>query len=277
MYTYQTLENVEFNKILDCFNQAFQDYYIPFKLSENQLRMRFKLSLVDLSCSFGAFYSDQLVGFIFNSCSEFNNRKVVFDVGTGVIPEHRSKHVLKNLLAFSEPKLKEKGIEEYYLEVLQPNEKAIKIYEKYGFKITRSFSVLKVSQNNNITFKIDNCELKEFNLNQINHCLNIKPSYENSTNIIMSNQELFEVAYKINNNQISAYCIYSSNDGSIAQLGYSSLNDLKKVILSLLNNYDEIIIKNLDLDNQEVYQMLIEVGFKELVKQYEMVKILKGD
>lgn len=109
MYTYQSLEHVSDQIITECFNLAFSDYELPMHLTEEILRLIFTKSCVDKKYSFGAFCQDELVGFIFNSCSVQNGEKVVFDAGTGVVPTHRGKRVFSDLFEYAWEKLKKAG------------------------------------------------------------------------------------------------------------------------------------------------------------------------
>lgn len=98
MYSYGNLKNISDKELTDCFNQAFADYPLPFHLTEEELKSRLRASCVDKELSYGAFFNGNLIGFILNSYNIYNDKKVVFDVATGIIPEHRGK---KYLLSFS--------------------------------------------------------------------------------------------------------------------------------------------------------------------------------
>ena len=101
MYTYQCLACQSYTEIADCLNLAFSDYALPVQLSAEQVEAFFASSGADLRLSFGAFYDNRLIGFMVNACSIYNEERAVFDVATGVVPEHRGKKVFTNLFSFA--------------------------------------------------------------------------------------------------------------------------------------------------------------------------------
>ena len=161
MYTYQCLVNQSYAEIADCLNLAFSDYALPVQLSAEQVEAFFASSGADLRLSYGAFYDNRLIGFMVNACSIYNGERAVFDVATGVVPEHRGKKVFTNLFSFAEGELRKQGVEKYYLEVLQQNQKAINAYQKQGFAVCRAFSVLKASHR---TPDSDACSMTQVDL-----------------------------------------------------------------------------------------------------------------
>lgn len=274
MYHYKSLQDVSYNEIAKCLNLAFSDYYLPIHLTEKELKTHFEMSGVDKELSYGAFLDNEMVGFIFNSCNTYNEQKAVFDVGTGVIPNHRGNGVFANLFRCTEQELKKHQIEKYYLEVLQQNERAITSYKKQGFTVTREFSILMSSNYNKETAdaKVEYKDFEEFDFNKIRNCIYVQPSYEHSTNILKINPIVYSVAYKQENNNISAFCIFSKKDGRILQLGYTDIRELKLIIQHLLLRFNSIIVKNIDVAYSHVIEMFDSIGFHEVGKQFEMVK-----
>ncbi|MEG0177360.1 GNAT family N-acetyltransferase [Anaerorhabdus sp.] len=278
MYSYKSLNNISYSEIAKCFNLAFSDYYLQLQLTAKQLQTHFEISGVDKNLSYGAFVENQMIGFIFNSSTIYNEQIVVFDVGTGVIPEHRGKKVFTTLFRFTEQELQKHQIEKYYLEVLQQNDKAISSYRKQGFTVTREFSILSISNYNE---EIEHKEVKyinftDFDLKKISPCNYVKPSYEHSTNILKINPNLYEVAFTQDNNTICAFSVFSKEDGRIIQLGYTDINQLKLVIEQLLSKFNNITVKNIDVVYLEVLKLLHSLGFCEVCQQFEMVKTISS-
>lgn len=276
MYSYKSLNNISYHDITKSLNLAFSDYYLPIQLSENEVQTRFKMSGVNKELSYGAFLGNQMVGFIFNSCNIYNNHKAVFDVATGVIPEHRGNQVFTNLFKYAEKNLQKYEIEKYYLEVLQQNDKAISLYKNQGFTVTREFSILKASSYTKGTVNegVEYIEFNNFDLNQISHCNCVNPSYEHSINILKINPNFYSVSYKQKNDKITAFCIFSKQDGRIIQLGYTDLFQLKIIVEHLLSKFENISVKNIDVIYSEVLSMFHSLGFNEVTKQFEMVKTI---
>lgn len=274
MLIYKSLKDVSYEEIARCFNIAFSDYNLPLQLTEKQIQTHFEMSGVNKELSYGAFLDNEMVGFIFNSCNIYNEEKVVFDAGTGVVPEQRGKGVFTNLFNFNEQELQKYKIKKYYLEVLQQNNKAIEAYKKNGFDIVREFSILKATNTGvNITTEPMACiELDNFKFSSIEHCNLVKPSYEHSTNVLKINPNCYNVALREKENKVTAFCVFSKVTGSIVQLGYTDIEDLKIIIEQLLLRFKDVTIKNIDINYSEVLNLLHDIGFHEITKQFEMSK-----
>jgi len=70
-----TLDQVEFTKIVDCFNLSFSDYFIKFVVDEAYLKKRWHGANMDLNLSAGILDGDDLVGFIAIGIGERNGKK----------------------------------------------------------------------------------------------------------------------------------------------------------------------------------------------------------
>ena len=274
MYSYKSLVGLPYSQLADCFNLAFSDYFIPMKLSAEGLKVLFEMSCVDRALSYGAFVGDEMVGFIFNSCGIYNKQRVVFDVGTGVIPEHRGRRVFTNLFKFAEQELKNQQVEKYYLEVLQQNDRAIASYKKQGFEVVREFHVLKsvglVQERTDLN--VEYCDLEEFDFGRVSSCACLSPSYEHSTEVIMKNPSLYRVAYSLKDGNVTAFCVFTKNGGRVIQLGYADIGELRLVIRCVMAEYKNIVVKNLDSSYTEVLEIFLSLGFTEMCRQFEMVK-----
>ena len=113
MYHFQSLQEISMQQLAECFNLAFSDYEQPIRFTLESLKYYLTASAVDLSLSFGAFCEDQMVAFILNSSGMYQDQRVVFDAGTGVIPGHRGKKVFSGLFEYTCRQLKDRGIVRY--------------------------------------------------------------------------------------------------------------------------------------------------------------------
>lgn len=278
MYTYQCLVNQSYPEIADCLNRAFSDYALPIQMSAEQVEAFFTFSGADLRLSYGAFYDNRLIGFMVNTCSVYNGERAVFDVATGVVPEHRGKKVFTNLFSFAAGELRKQGVEKYYLEALQQNQKAINAYQKQGFAVCRAFSVLKASHR---TPDSDACsmtqvDLDAFDFEKVRQCVCVPPSFENSTAILKRNPDSYAVAYREQGNGIGAFCVFQKQRGQLMQLSFADLAQLKEILQWLFSQYPEIVIKNIDKSYPQVMELLLSLGAQEVAEQYEMVKVLSN-
>jgi len=83
----KTLENIDKKDILHVFNKSFSDYFIPFKLTEEQLNSKMLADKTNLNLSVGVFENKNLIAFILHGFDKINNEKVIYNGGTGVIPK----------------------------------------------------------------------------------------------------------------------------------------------------------------------------------------------
>lgn len=247
-------------------------------MNAEQVEAFFASSGANLRLSYGAFYDNRLVGFMVNACSVYNGERAVFDVATGVVPEHRGKKVFTNLFSFAAGELRKQGVEKYYLEVLQQNQKAINAYQKHGFSVCRAFSVLKAFHRTPDfdTFSMTQVDLDAFDFEKAHQCVCVPPSFENSTAILMRNPASFAVAYREQENGIGAFCVFHKQRGKLMQLGYADLSQLEEILRWLFSQYPEIVIKNIDKSYPQVMKLLLSLGAQEVAEQYEMIKVLNN-
>lgn len=276
MYTYQCLAGQSYAEIADCLNLAFSDYALPIQMSAEQVEAFFASSGADLRLSYGAFYDNRLIGFMVNACSVYIGERAVFDVATGVVPEHRGKKVFTNLFPYAVGELQKQGVEKYYLEVLQQNQKAIHAYQKQGFAVCRAFSVLKAPHRipDSGACSITQVDLDAFDFEKAHQCVCVPPSFENSTAILMRNPASYAVAYREQENRIGAFCVFHKQRGQLMQMGYADLSQLEEILQWLFSQYPEIVIKNIDKSYPQVIDLLQSLGAQEVTEQFEMVKVL---
>ena len=267
MYNFRALDKVSMEQLAACFNSAFSDYEQPIHFTTESLKYYLTASAVDLALSFGAFCEEQMVGFILNSSGIYNDQSVVFDAGTGVVPEHRGKKVFSELFEYTAQQLQQSGITRYYLEVLQGNDRAVTIYGKKGFSVLREYSVLLGSGfAGDLDPDIKCVPYQEFDAFEA--AVSVEPSFEHTTHNINQNPQLYEVRYLDN----QAYCIYAKRNGEIIQMHYNELDALKKVMSAVVAQYPRAMAKNVDYKYGDVLKMLTEIGFKEITSQFEMAR-----
>lgn len=267
MYHFRALDEISMQQLAQCLNLSFSDYEQPICFTPESLKYYLTASAVELSLSFGAFYDEQLVAVILNSSGIYKKQSVVFDAGTGVIPGHRGKKVFSALFAYTIQQLQHRNIARYYLEVLQSNHRAVSIYRDKGFSVQREYSVLTASGPrqdwDNRVMAIPYRDFEAFSTK-----FSVEPSFEHTLFTVNLNPQLYEVLYLPN----QAYCIYAKKNGELIQMHYNELDALKEVVSALTNRYPSAMAKNVDCNCYDVIQMLMEIGFVEITKQYEMAR-----
>lgn len=134
----KSLENTCFGTLFEAFGQAFADYEV--QLDETQLRRMLRRRGFDPRLSFAAFDGERIAAFTLNGTGNFNGLPTAYDTGTGTLEAYRGQGLAAKVFEHSIPYLREAGIRQYLLEVLQHNTKAVSVYRKLGFETAREFN-----------------------------------------------------------------------------------------------------------------------------------------
>ncbi|EFA81461.1 GCN5-related N-acetyltransferase [Heterostelium album PN500] len=144
---FKTLENNSADSIVVCLKKAFIDYFVSFQALETQyFENRWRVGMIDYKASIGSFdvETNELVGIVLWCIdSNKNGQRVAFNIATGVQPEYRRGGLTNRMIDFSVKLLKAEPyrLDKLILEVITMNDRAIKCYEKSGFKIDRTLMV----------------------------------------------------------------------------------------------------------------------------------------
>lgn len=279
----RSLANISFDQIYETHLKAFKDY--PFQWSKEALEKTIYRRGYDASISFGAFHKNELVSFTLNGIGTYNSLKTVYDTGTGTIEEFRGKGLATQIFEFSIPHLKNMGVQQYVLEVLEDNEKAISVYSKQGFYVSRKFDCFRVNSNDwkLETVKNNEVEFKEIDFNyqaQMTSMIDFNLSWQNNFQALAKQPSDFKLIGVFHQKILIAYGIIEPETGDISQLavkkdfrrnriGSILLNELKK-----LNKADIIKVVNIESNQDAIITFLTNNGIPKIVSQFEMIRLL---
>ena len=125
-------------QIVECFNLAFANYFVKMPTDVAYYEGRWRSARVDYEASIGVFDKDKLVALMIIGIDYHNGKLTAFNTGTGVIPDYKGQALVDKMYEFARPIFQKKGIQKCMLEVIQGNARAIRVYERIGFKIVRS-------------------------------------------------------------------------------------------------------------------------------------------
>ena len=267
--------------------EAFADYQMDASgTTEERLLLRMGKNAVDFDASVGAYDSEKLVGFTMIGIDNWGDSLVAFDAGTGIVPEFRKQGLAKAMFDHALPGLRERGVTQFVLEVLQGNEPAIKAYTKSGFEISREFrcfagdlSQLR-AQTISISPTIREASLQE--IEPLEQDADWTPSFENRRTIPHQNEGL--VVH------------YGAFDGDrcIGAIGYiPSLHWVQTLVVAkshrrtgigsallhhlaatLPEEAKRLPIINVDRSDPGMEAFFETLGFAHLVDQFEMTRSL---
>ncbi|MET3876116.1 GNAT family N-acetyltransferase [Chitinophaga sp. OAE865] len=143
IHDFRTLHNVSTPGLCDTFNAAFSDYIVPLHLTPSILEQKMQGENILRDYSIGAFAGNTLGGFILHAADNKVHPTMLYNGGTGIIPEYRGQHLVQKMYDQFIPAYQAQGIRKIILEVISTNLPAIKAYTNTGFDKTRTIHSFK--------------------------------------------------------------------------------------------------------------------------------------
>lgn len=276
----KSLSNTCLDEVFEAFNQAFADYEV--QLNKVELLSMLKRRGFDPKASFGAFDGNKLVSFTCNGIGDFNGIPTAYDTGTGTLKDYQGKGLATQVFDYSIPYLKELGIKEYLLEVLQHNTGALSVYRKLGFEVTREFYYYK-SKNEEISKIVKNLDfpyaLKAIKLDEhsaIPGFWDFEPSWQNSFESIKRSLDDFICLGVFSECRLVGYGVFEPASGDVTQIAVDK-QFRRRGIASLLfhkmlesNQHSSIKIINTDIECDSIKAFLKSKNIEPAGKQFEM-------
>ena len=275
----KTLGDTSLEKIADALNLSFSDYFVPFVLTPEQLLAKMKADKTNLDYSVGVFEGENLIALILHGTDIIDGKKVVYNGGTGVIPEKRGQGLTKKMYEYILPVLKKEEVDYLVLEVISINIQAIKSYEKTGYKISRVLKCYKgqIDLKNEIT-ETDSIEIKKLNdydWKLMQSFWDIQPTWQNSKNVL---EEIKETNLSLGayiNNKLIGYVIYNPVSKRIQQIAvhkdFRRLKVASRLLLFIAEQFgNEMAIINVEESSEPINSFLVNTGFENYLNQLEM-------
>jgi ribosomal protein S18 acetylase RimI-like enzyme len=131
----ERLDPDRLDELIDVQNEIFSDYIIPMK-SSRQFFLDFLSSVGgDLRNVMVASLAGKIIGYV----NPVVDGREGWIGGVGVIPSLRNRGTGGKLMIAAEDFCKSKGVTELYLEVIEGNSRAQRLYERLGYAVTRKF------------------------------------------------------------------------------------------------------------------------------------------
>jgi ribosomal protein S18 acetylase RimI-like enzyme len=262
--------------------EAFADYYVPFDLTERQFRNHLTMNNVDLTQSVGAFDGDEMVGFTLNGFGDWNSIPTVYDAGTGVLPEYRRRGISESMFRMMMPVFKEKGIQQYLLEVIAQNSAALNLYKKLGFAIQRE--LLLMENDGDIrpsTKKAVGVQIAEMPFPEKDLFASFwdgQPSWQNSSEAVARSIKTKRLLGAFVAGKCVGYIAFSSGRGQVAQLAVHREYRRRGIGTRLLEEMGKetgkkhkLQVVNLDSSITYAVRFFQKRGFTTRLAQYEMI------
>ncbi|WP_308601583.1 GNAT family N-acetyltransferase [uncultured Dysgonomonas sp.] len=278
----KSLKDIHFDVIYEAFDQAFANYEV--QINKVQLQTMLKRRGFDPELSFAAFDGDKIVAFTLNGIGDFKGIRTAYDTGTGTLKEYRGQGLATQVFEYSMPFLREAGIKQYLLEVLQHNTKAVSVYRNLGFAVTREF-YYSMQTNEHISNLIKESDtlysVKRISIDQLDSFTefwDFTPSWQNSFESIQRAIDDFICLGVFVDGRILGYCVFEPISGDLTQIavdkkyrrqGIASL--LLKEILNL-NKNSILKIVNTDVSCHSITDFIKAKNIEVKGKQFEMIR-----
>jgi len=276
MESFKTLEETDVELILQAFNASFCDYFVPLNFTKEQLEAKMNADNTDLKLSVGAFENDQLAAFILHGLREVDDQKLIYNGGTGGVPEKRGHSLNVKKYEFITPKLKSAGIHKIILEVIDKNVQTKKSYERVGYKKIRELVCYKGDVIiYHINPDIEIVKLDTHNWEQLKKFWDFTPTWQNAETAIENSLHGIQSYGAYVNKTLVGYTIYNKLSKRLHQIAVLHNMRRKKVASTLLayvitTNSNQLSIINVDTTSNATNTFLKKVGFVETIKQFEM-------
>ena len=269
------------------FLEAFADYAMDASgTTEDRLLLRMKKNAVDYGVSPGLYDEDRLVGFTLIGIDSWGGSLTAYDAGTGIVPEFRRQGWARKLFDHALPALRERGVEQFALEVLQQNQPAIKAYRKSGFEIVRKLRCYAAAVEE-LRSRIDSSVLEirpidRQTFSRLEPSADWLPSFENrftALDAIDTNVQMFGafddetcvggLAYSPPLKWLLSLLV----DREYRRRGVGTLL-LQHLAKQLSDSSTRLSALNVDTSDGGMPSFLTDLGFEHLVDQYEMQREL---
>ncbi len=283
-YQYRFLSRELFPRVHQTFREAFADYYVDTSgVTESVLFNRAVKNGVDFDVSVGAFDGERMVAVTIVGRDEWKGGPAAYDIGTGVIPGHRGNGLAGGMLDFALPRLRERGVKRFVLEVIQDNEPAIKVYEAAGFRIMREFDCFRWPLDRVVSRDLPGSPLEiraatSDLLDEISRHVEWRPSWENSFSSLRRIPDRLCVYGAYDAGELAGLLVYYPALNWINTLVVKREYRRRGVATALLVHFaherpgNETIVKfvNVDHGDKATLALLEKTGFEAHVQQYEM-------
>ncbi|SDN54645.1 Acetyltransferase (GNAT) family protein [Fictibacillus solisalsi] len=134
MLTFKKFSTLSFEEAVHLFNEGFKYYFTDIHLTVDALLKKMANEELSPERSLVVYDQDKPVGFVLNGFRTINGQQVSWNGGTGIVPGYRGKGTGKELMKACMELYKQEGVNYLMLEAISENTKAIKLYEKMGYK-----------------------------------------------------------------------------------------------------------------------------------------------
>ena len=271
------LSGLSVHTLAECLNLAFSDYIIPLYVSAAQLGQKIIRERIVPSWSVGLFDGNRLVGFILHGQGKYLEKDALYNAGTGILPPYRGHGYTMAMYHHLLPKMQGANISSVLLEVIDQNERALKVYQKLGFKTVRAVDCLKgkIHSPKKIIhpngFLLEEITKPQWEL--LAQCFDYSPTWQNDLPALLNGRSQNTIFQARKDNKVAGYLIFSPRTFRIHSLGVLPVYRRQGIATALLNTLPpgQWSIINIDQQNNSLLSFLQQQGWEKTIGQLEMV------
>ena len=235
---------------------AFSDYIVPLQPDADAFKAALSSRGFDPEASFVAAEDDDVIGF-WNVATRNTKRYLI---GSGTRIGHRGRGLACRLGIAAIDAAENAGIESFWLEVIEGNAGAERLYRKLGFDVTRKLDCFRLDHPYP---DLSSCKLSDFGTvaNTIQRHSTWEPTWQNATETI-SGSQLTCFVHEKGGAIIGAGGIVHQ----IAASERSALQDL----LAAAATVGSLTLVNVDTADRSLCSLLEELGAHRFIVQSEM-------
>ncbi len=276
----KTLLEVSLVDFVNLVNDIFQDYALPINWDVLNFKLDIRENSLLLDLSYVFFEDGKPVGFVLTGLRKERGRIDAM----GVIKKKRGTGLAQRILQQAIEALKWKGAERIILEVASNDPRAIKFYQKSGFREIRKLHTVAISENDlknkknfNVRFLTTDPRWVHRAAIESQFTLSRKPNWQREPiTLLLSNGRYImnRIYYKGH----EGYIVWGKTKDGAFIVDIAPLND-KKVYTKMLEESLKKIFEDSSKpvititsipEDDPLYKAAMEVGFKSVFEQKEM-------
>ncbi|QQE79764.1 GNAT family N-acetyltransferase [Alicyclobacillus sp. SO9] len=130
------------NTALEVWNMGFKGYFVNVTMTLTQFVKRVANDGLSPEHSLIAWVDGKPIGCIFTGVRDISGKRIAWNGGTAVVPEHRGQGVGQRMMQACLDVYRELDVDVAYLEALVQNAPAIRLYQQSGYKIVNTVALL---------------------------------------------------------------------------------------------------------------------------------------
>ncbi len=281
MIEYKKLSQDSVVTLLNLVNEIFLDYVVPVNWTIQEFELDVRENSISENESFLVYQNGSPVGFCLVSLREKKARIDSF----GVIKELRGTGLASEILFRCLESLKWKGIEKIVLEVAEGEKRAIRFYEKHGFKLKRKLESLKVTwpnpEENRLKFVQEDCRWVHDIAFTAKMNLKRNLNWQREPSTLLLSEDRYTIERILSGGFTVGYAVWGSNEHNGFILDAAPIADntkfkeiLTEVTERIALSKSNVIIVGVPEDDP-LNKAAKSIGYEEFLSQWEMERRIR--